>query len=112
MIDTKLQRVLYILELLHSKANNTLDSYDENLEREFGLSFKQTGRLLDEVADELDNIEVTKVGKRKAYRLIKPVDLFVEAFKNTNESSWLFNVAHDVDPEICRELESYTNITK
>ncbi len=112
MKETKLQRTLFILEELHNRPGNTLDSYDEILQNEFALSPKQIGRLLEEVANELDNVEMIKVGRKKAYKLIKPLDLFVETFVQSNEISWLFNMAHDADPEIFKELEEYTNANK
>lgn len=112
MKETKLQRTLFILEELHNRLGNTLDSYDETLQEEFSLSPKQIGRLLEEIANELDNVEMVKVGKKKAYKLIKPLDLFVETFEHSNEISWLFNMAHDADPEIFKALEKYTNTNK
>ncbi len=112
MKETKLQRTLFILDELHKRSDNTLDAYDEHLLDECGLSVKQMGRLLDEIANELDNIEPIKIGRKKAYKLLKPMDLFVETFKNTNEISWLFNMAHDGDPEVFKELEQFTKKTK
>ena len=112
MKETKLQRILFILDELHKRLDNTLDAYDERLLDECGLSVKQVGRLLDEIANELDNIELIKIGRKKAYKLIKPIDLFVETFENASDISWLFNMAHDADPEIFKELEEYTNKTK
>ncbi len=112
MKETKLQRTLFILDEFHKRQDNVLDAYDEHLLEECGLSFRQMGRLLDEIANELDGIEPIKVGKKKAYKLIKPMDLFVEAFKNTNEISWLFNMAHEGDPEVFKELEQFTKNTK
>ncbi len=109
MIETKLKRTLYILKSFHDRPDNTLDSYDENLQEEFGLSRKQIERLLDEVADELDTIVPIKVGRKKAYKLIKPVDLFVEAFSKSEELGALFHMAHDADPEVFEELSQYTN---
>ena len=112
MIETKLKRLLYILEQFHKRSDKTLDSYDEDLIDKFGLSFKQVGRLLDEVACEFDNIEVFKIGRKKAYRLIKPIDIFLETFENSNDIGWLFNMAHDSDPKIFKELEKYTKDSK
>ena len=112
MIDTKLKRMLYILEQFHQRQDNILDSYDQDLQREFGLSQKQIGRLLEEIEREIDNVELIKIGRKKAYKLIKPIDLFVETFENASDISWLFNMAHDADPEIFKELEEYTNKTK
>ncbi len=112
MKETKLQRTLFILDEFHKRADNVLDAYDESLLDECGLSVKQMGRLLEEIANELDSIEQIKIGRKKAYKLIKPMDLFVETFKNANDISWLFNMAHDGDPEVFKELEQYTKKTK
>ena len=112
MIETKLKRLLYILEQFHKRSDKTLDSYDEDLKEKFDLSPKQIGRLLDEVASEFDNIEVFKVTRKRAYRLIKPIDIFIETFENSNDIGWLFNMAHDSDPEIFKELERYTKDSK
>ncbi len=113
MKETKLQRILFILDEFHKRSDNTLDAYDERLLEECGgLSVKQMGRLLDEIAYELDSIEAIKIGRKKAYKLLKPMDLFVETFKNSNEISWIFNMAHEGDPEVFKELEQFTKQTK
>ena len=83
MKETKLQRTLFILDEFHKRLDNTLDAYDEKLLDECGLSPKQMGRLLDEIAFELDSIENIKIGRKKAYKLLRPMDLFIETFKNT-----------------------------
>jgi len=110
--ETKLQRTLFILDEFHKREDNTLDAYDEVLLDECGLSPKQMGRLLDEIANELDTIENIKIGRKKAYKLIQPMDLFVETFKNSNDISWIFNMAHEGDPEVFKELEQFTKNTK
>ena len=112
MKETKLQRTLFILDEFHKRADNTLDAYDEQLLEECGLSVKQMGRLLDEIANELDNIEMIKIGRKKAYRLIQPMDLITETLKNTNELGVLLHMAHEGDPEVFKELEQFTKETK
>jgi len=112
MKETKLKRVLFILEEFHIREDNTLDAYDQKLLDECNLSSKQIGRLLDEIAEELDSIKTIKIGRRKAYKLLKPMDLFIETFKNSNDISWIFNMAHDGDPEVFKELEQFTKKTK
>ncbi len=112
MKETKLQRTLFVLEEFHRRPNGTLDAYDPVLMQEFGISTKQMGRFLDAIAAELDTIEPVKIGRKKAYRLIKPMDLFVETFKNANDISWLFNMAHEGDPEVFKELEQFTKKTR
>ena len=52
MKETKLQRTLFILDEFHKRQDNTLDAYDQ--------------RLLDEIANELDSIELIKIGRKKA----------------------------------------------
>lgn len=76
------------------------------------MSQKHVGRLLEEVEIEVDHIELIKISRKNAYKLIKPMDLFIETFKNTNEISWLFNMAHEGDPEVFKELEQFTKNTK
>ena len=112
MKNTKIQRTLFILEEFHKRQDNTLDAYDEILLDELNVSIKQMGRILDQMVEEIDSIELIMSGRRKTYKLIKPIDLFVETFKNTNDISWLFNMAHDGDPEVFKELEQYTKKTK
>ncbi len=112
MKETKLQRILYILDEFHKRQDNTLDAYDQRLLDECGLSVKQMGRLLDEVANELDNIETIKIGRKRAYKLVKPMDLIIETLKNTNELGVLLHMAHEGDPEVFQELEQFTRKTK
>lgn len=54
MKETKLKRVLFILEEFHTREDNILDAYDKRLLDECNLSYKQIGRLLDEIAEELE----------------------------------------------------------
>lgn len=109
MIDTKLKKILFILEEFHKRQDHVLDAYDEELSREFKRSPKSIGKLLEEIEREVDNVEEIKVGKKKAWKLMKPMDLFVETFKNSHEIHCLMHMAHDADPEIFKELEKYTN---
>lgn len=76
------------------------------------LSPKQMGRLLDEITEEIDSVIVIKKNRRKSYKLLKPMDLFIETLKNSNDISWIFNMAHDGDPELFHELEKFTKKTK
>lgn len=98
-----------MLEELEKRADKTIDAYNEVLQEGTGLQAKQLGRVLDELLEHFDSIICEKKGKKKSYRLIKPIDIFSETFKNSHEIGWLFQMAHDGDPEIFRELENYTN---
>lgn len=103
------KKYLFVLEELEKRADKTIDAYNEVLQEGTGLQAKQLGRVLDELLEHFDSIICEKKGKKKSYRLIKPIDIFSETFKNSHEIGWLFQMAHDGDPEIFRELENYTN---
>ena len=110
--SSTLQTILFILDEFHKRQDGVLDSYDEYLLEELGVSSKQLGRWLDSIAKDVDDIVEIKKGKRKAYKLLKPIDLFVETFEHSSDIGWFFNMAHDADPEIFKELEKYTNVHK
>ena len=112
MKNTTVEKILYILHQFHNKTNNTLDSYDPELIEELNISQKQLERWLKAIANDIDNIVEVKVGRKKGYKLLKPVDLFIETYKNTDDIGWFFHMAHDADPEIFKELEKYTNTHK
>jgi len=108
MIDTKTKQIFFILEEVHKRKDRTIDSYDDILSTNFGLSPKQIGRLLKEISDSIDTFMPVKIGKRTAYKLMKPLDIFTEAFKNSTEIHQLIHMAHDADPEVFDELALLT----
>ena len=119
MKDTKLKKIIFILEELHNRPTKTIDAYDEVLIEEFdnpekrekgrsGNSPKQIGKLLKEIAFELPNIHKTKEGKKDIYKLVKPMDLFIESFDHTKDISWVINMIHDSDPELYPVLAEHT----
>ncbi|MCK5677609.1 MAG: WYL domain-containing protein [Flavobacteriaceae bacterium] len=112
MINSIPQRTLFILQVLHEREGQTVDSYDALLLEKFDISPKQLGRLLDDVAEAVDSIEVIKVGRKKSYKLIRPLDIFTKIVENSHEIGWLFNMAHEADPDLFRELEKYTSDNK
>ena len=107
-----IQKYMFILEEINKRMDKTITAYDEILIDKLQLGTKQLGRLLDKVESEFDNITLLENTKKKTYKLIKPIDLFVEAFENSNDIGWFFNMAHDADPEIFKELEQFTNTQK
>jgi len=107
-----IQKYMFILEEINKRMDKTITAYDEILIDKLQLSIKQLGRLLDRLESEFDNIILLENTKKKTYKLIKPIDLFVEAFENSNDIGWFFNMAHDADPEIFKELEQFTNTQK
>ena len=115
MKDTKLQKIIFILEEMHKRPDGIIDRYDKVLKEEFfnpnkkkpGNSPQQIGKLLDEIASELPNIH--KMTNRKSiYKLIKPIDLFLESFDHTKDISWIINMIYDSDPELYSVLSKHT----
>lgn len=104
------QKYLFLLEELNLKG--LIDPYDKEIQDSLKLGQKQINRLLDEFLSVFDNIVPETKGKKRTYKLVKPMDIFIEAFKNFNEVGWLFNMACDGDPEIFKELENYTKQNK
>lgn len=107
-----IQKYMFILEEINKRLDKTITAYDEILVDKLQLGTKQLGRLLDKLESEFDNIILLENTKKKTYKLVKPIDLFVEAFENSNDIGWFFNLAHDADPEIFKELEQFTNTQK
>lgn len=102
-----LEKYLYVLDQFEKRG--VLDAYDAALQKHIGVEYKQLGRILDELSKQFDNIICETQGKKKSFRLIKPLDLFSETLKNAHEIGWLFHMAHEADPEIFKALEQYTN---
>ncbi len=103
-----------ILEEFERANDKRLTAYSEALISRLNVDAKQRLRLLRELVLKFDSIvELPKKGlKRVTFKLIKPVDLFVETFEQTDSIDWFFHMAHDADPEIFKELENYTNKNK
>lgn len=109
---TTLKKYKVILEEFDRKQDKMLTAYDEILKERLSLSPKQIDRLIKELMDEFDNIIEIEGTRRKTYKLLKPIDLFVEAFDKSEEIAWLFNMVHDGDPEVFKKLEQFTNKSK
>ena len=109
MIDN---RILFVLEVLHNKPSRTVDSYDETLLEKFGISQRQLGRLLDDIATSVENIEIIKIGKRKSYKLIKPLDIFEKTLEKSDSIGMLLTMAHESDPEVFEGLEKFTKVNE
>lgn len=107
-----LKKYKIILEEFEKRDEGILTGYDEVLKERLELSSKQIDRLIKELSNEFDNIIELEKTRKKTYKLIKPIDLFVEAFDKSEEIGWFFNMAHDADPEIFKELEQFTNDNK
>ncbi|MEA3227606.1 MAG: WYL domain-containing protein [Campylobacterota bacterium] len=107
-----LQKYYFILKEFEKRQDKTLSGYDEVLKEELNLSTKQIVRLLRELSIEHDSIVQVEGRKRESYKLIKPLDVVIETFDKSQEIGWLFNMAHDADPEIFKEIEEFTKKDK
>lgn len=103
------QKYKVILDEFVLRQDKTLTAYDAVLKDKLALQPKQIDRLLFELSTESDSIVLLEGEKRKTYKLIKPIDLFIEAFENSHDIGWFFSMAHDADPEIFESLAQYTN---
>jgi hypothetical protein len=109
---TTIKKYNIILEEFTLSQDKTLTAYDEALTSRLPLGTKQLGRLLEDLELEFDAIIKLEGKKRATYKLLKPIDLFVETFEQTDNIDWFFHMAHDADPEIFKALEGYTNKNK
>lgn len=110
--QSTLQKYYFILKEFDKRQDKTLSGYDKVLQEELRLSPKQIVRLLRELSSEHDSIVKVEGTKRESYKLIKPLDVIIETFDKSQEIGWLFNMAHDADPEIFKELEEFTKKDK
>lgn len=109
---TTIKKYNIILEEFNFAQDKTLTAYDRVLQDRLNLSPKQIIRLLEDLEQEFDAIIELPNKRRKTFKLIKAIDLFVETFEQTDNIDWFFHMAHDADPEIFKELENYTNQNK
>lgn len=109
---TTIRKYNIILEEFSLSQDKTLTAYDEALTSRLPQGTRQLVRLLEDLESEFDAIVKIEGKKKNTYKLIKPVDLFVETFEHTDNIDWFFHMAHDADPEIFKALEGYTNKNK
>ena len=109
---TTIRKYNIILEEFNLSADKTLTAYSAVLADRLSLGSKQILRLLRDLEAEFDAIVKIDGQKRETFKLIKPIDLFVETFENAENIDWFFHMAHDADPEIFKELENFTNQNK
>ena len=103
---TSLKKYLLLIQEFHNQEY--LDAYDPRLQELIGLGQKQLDRMLTELTNEFENIIQTNMGRKKTYKLIRPIDIFQETLKNSYDIGWLFQMAHDADPNVFGELEKFT----
>jgi predicted DNA-binding transcriptional regulator YafY len=109
-LSSTFEKYKIILDEFH--AQKILDAYNPILQEKLNLSYKQIDRLLADLQRSYDNIILLEGKRRKTYELIKPIDIFIESFKNSEEISWYFQMAQEADPEVFDALEKFTKKEK
>jgi predicted DNA-binding transcriptional regulator YafY len=101
------EKVLVMLEHFQSHIDKDIDSYDTELQKKLGVDQRQLSRDLKLMEQYIDPIVEVKVGKRKAYRMIRSLDILKESYRHNSESlTMLYEMAKEGMPELFEELES------
>jgi len=110
---TKTKKYNILIDEFKKRDSRTLDTSDEILKERLGNpSTRTVQRLVEEFMLEYQSVVEVTGTKKKTYKLINPIDLITESFEHFEDIGWLFNMAHDADPEIFKELEHFTNPQK
>jgi predicted DNA-binding transcriptional regulator YafY len=106
------EKVIILLRYLH--VHKIADPHDTNLREELGgLSPKQIGRDLRALKKHLDNnIAEIKEGKRIVFKLLKPIDILSELFKEEKLGlGMIFEMAKEGMPEVFDEFSDIAQRT-
>jgi predicted DNA-binding transcriptional regulator YafY len=106
------EKYLLVLEAFTHKADHMLTAQDPYLLEKLELSERQVLRILDEMERVCDPIVSLENTRPKKFKLLKPIDLFEEAFANTDDLGWLFELAKEKDPEVFSRLSNYSRHTE
>ena len=109
---TTLEKQIRLIKYFYDRKGETIDSYDETLQEQLGIGQRQLARELEVLSEQLDAIVETKKGRRKAYKLVKPVDVLNEAFaRETLGLGMLFAMAKEGMPEVWDEWDDVAKKT-
>jgi len=100
-----IEKTLKLLTYFHKNQGRAIDSYDEELQSSLEVDQRQLSRILEVAERELENIISVKKGRRKAYKLIEPMEVLKEAYANDISLSMLFEMAKEGMPELIEEWE-------
>jgi predicted DNA-binding transcriptional regulator YafY len=104
-----LNRAIKLLLYLHENKGREIDSYDEYLQSYLNIGQRQLARELEVLSQNFNNIVSFKKGKKTIYKLIQPIDIINETFKNSFELGFVFEMAKEITPEL---LEEWNKISK
>ena len=103
------EKIHRLLEYFHAHRGEAIDSYDTRLQELLEIGQRQLARELSQLHMHYDEIVETKKGRRRAYKLVRRIDLFSEAYKNKMRIGMLFEMAKDGMPEI---IDTWQEISK
>lgn len=109
---TKTEQYNILIEEFKKRDDRTLDIYDEVLKKRIGKSPKTIQRLIEEFMLKYNSVVEVDGRRRKTYKLVIPMDVVTEGFEHFESIGWLFQMAHDADPTMFKELEELTRKEK
>jgi len=93
-----------LLEVFNRRRGEAIDCYDEELLERLEIGPRQLCRELEVLARHYDSIVTLRKGRRKAWKLLRPLDILREAFdKESLGLGILFEMAREGMPEILEE---------
>jgi len=104
---TKQEQYNILIEEFKKRDDRTLDIYDEVLKDRLGRSPKTIQRLIEEFMLKYNSVVEIDGKRKKTYKLATPMDVIIEGFEHFDNIGWLFNMAHDSDPKMFKELEEF-----
>jgi len=109
---TKTEQYNILIEEFKKRDDRTLDIYDEALKERLKKSPKTIQRLIEEFMLKYNSVVEVEGRRRKTYKLATPMDVIAEGFEHFESIGWLFQMAHDADPDMFKELEELTKKDK
>jgi len=106
-LNSTIAKYMTVIEAFNKSKNHTVTAYDEAFEV-LGVSTRQIGRILDELEREFEQIVRVKKSRPIKYKLLKPIDLLNEAFDNSDDLGWLYELVKERDPEAFSKLGNYS----
>ncbi len=105
-----LKKYIIALNELTNRSDSTITAHDPRLKELLNKSERQIDRILEELSDVFDAIVIKANTRPKEYKLLKPIDLFEEAFKKHDDLGWLFELLQEKDPAIFDKLTNKAEI--
>ena len=106
-LNSTLAKYMVVIDAFNKSKDHILTAYDSKLEI-LGVSTRQISRILDELQNQFDQIVRLENTRPIQYKLLKPIDLLNEAFDNSDDLGWLYELVKEKDPEAFGKLGKYS----